>query len=357
MQRRKTRQVRVGALMIGSEYPVIVQSMTNTDTKDVSTTVKQIKELEKGGCEIVRLAVYDEGCIEPLKEIRKRVNIPLVADIHYDYRLAIKSIKAGVDKVRINPGNIGDEWKVREIIKVAKDKGIAIRVGVNGGSIKEKYLDEKGHVTYKSLLAEAFDSAELFESEGFHDLIFSIKSSDVLQTIEANREFARQTDYPLHLGITESGVGTEGVVYSSVGIGTLLSEGIGDTIRVSLTGDPLQELDICWMILDALHLRQRKGIRFISCPTCARTNVNLSKVITELKEKLPPVDMNLRVAVMGCVVNGIGEGKEADIGVAYGRGKAVIFSKGKILKTVDNNEVVDVLVKTILSTFDKARTQ
>ncbi|MCD6238948.1 MAG: flavodoxin-dependent (E)-4-hydroxy-3-methylbut-2-enyl-diphosphate synthase [Thermotogae bacterium] len=353
MQRRKTRQVRVGKLTIGSEYPVIVQSMTNTDTKDVKATMKQIESLEKGDCEIVRLAVYDEGCIEPLKEIRKRANIPLVADIHYDYKLAIESIKAGVDKVRINPGNIGDDWKVKEIIKVARDKGVAIRVGVNGGSVKEKYLDKKGHVTYRNLLAEAFDNVKLFESERFQNLVFSIKSSDVLQTIEANREFARQTDYPLHLGVTEAGIGTEGIVYSSVGIGTLLSEGIGDTIRVSLTGDPLQELDICWMILDALHIRKRKGIRLISCPTCARTNVNLGEVIAELKEKLPVIDMNLRVAVMGCVVNGIGEGKEADIGVAYGKSKAVIFKKGKILRTVNNDEVVNVMVNMILNTFDR----
>lgn len=331
---------------IGGDAPVTIQSMCNTDTADVKATVKQIIALENAGCEIVRVSVYDEKCAKAIKEISKNINIPLVADIHFDYKLAIASIENGISKVRINPGNIGSKEKVKELVNVAKQRNIPIRIGVNGGSLDKKILDKYNGVTAQGMVQSAKEHIEILEELDFTDIIVSLKASTVPLTVKANRMFREVYDYPLHLGVTEAGFGEDGIVKSSVGIGALLLDGIGDTIRVSITGDPVQEIYAAKYILRAAELTNNH-INFVSCPTCARTSMDVEKVAKLLKEKYSGCSIPLTVAVMGCVVNGPGEAKEADIGVAGGKDSSAIFKKGKLFKTAKNDEVFDILSQEI----------
>lgn len=331
---------------IGGNAPVTIQSMCNTDTADVKATVEQIIALENAGCEIVRVSVYDEKCAKAIKDISKNINIPLVADIHFDYKLAIASIENGISKVRINPGNIGSKEKVKELVNVAKQRNIPIRIGVNGGSLDKKILDKYNGVTAQGMVQSAKEHIEILEELDFADIIVSLKASTVPLTVKANRLFRDIYDYPLHLGVTEAGFGEDSIVKSSVGIGALLLDGIGDTIRVSITGDPVQEIYAAKYILRAAELTTNH-INFVSCPTCARTSMDVEKVAKLLKEKYSGCNIPLTVAVMGCVVNGPGEAKEADIGVAGGKDSSAIFKKGKLFKTAKNDEVFDILSQEI----------
>jgi len=329
--------------------------MTKTDTRDVKATVSQIKRLEKARCEIVRLAVRNEEAASCLRDIKTQITIPLIADIHFDYKLALKSIEQGVDGIRINPGNIGDKGKVQEIIKAAKEKGVAIRIGVNSGSIEKKILEKYGKPSAEAMVESALKNLEIFEEEGFRNLKVSLKASDVVRTVEAYRLFANKSDsliskdeggYPLHLGVTEAGTTFTGTIKSSIGIGILLSEGIGDTIRVSLTGDPVDEVRAGYSILKALGLRE-DGVELVSCPTCGRCEIDVEKIATEVEEKLAHVRSHIRVAVMGCIVNGPGEAKDAHIGIAGGTGEGLLFKKGKIIRKVGEKDLVNVIVSEV----------
>jgi len=328
--RIKTRSVKVGNLEIGGNAPISVQSMTNTDTKNISDTVSQIKRMEKEGCELVRVAVPDLESCYSLPVIKKEINIPLVADIHYDYKLALKSIELGVDGLRINPGNIRNYEKIKLVIKSAKERKLPIRFGINSGSLDKNILKKYKKVTPEALIESAVSVIKILDELNYHNIIFSIKSTNVINTIEANNIFSSKYDYPLHLGITEAGPPFPGIIKSSVGIGSLLFQGIGDTIRVSLTGDPVEEIKVGYEILKALHLRQR-GLNLISCPTCGRCKVDLDKIVTKLEKQICHIDKPLTIAVMGCRVNGPGEAREADIGVAFDKEKGVLFKKGKII--------------------------
>ena len=319
---------KIGNVSIGGGAPVTVQSMTNTDTRDAVKTTEQILRLEEAGCEIVRFSVYDEQCAQAIPYIKAHTHIPLVADIHFDHRLAIAAINNGIDKVRINPGNIGSEAKVRELAAAAKDKGIPIRIGVNGGSLEKDILAEYG-VTAEGMVESALRHAAMLERCGFSDIVLSLKASTVSKTVEACRIARERTAYPLHLGVTEAGAGEDAVVKSSIGIGSLLLDGIGDTVRVSLTGDPVREVYAAKRILKAIGLRS-EGIEVISCPTCGRTRVDLPSIIEKINESLPKTDKPLRIAVMGCAVNGPGEAREADLGIAFGSNNAVVFKKGEL---------------------------
>lgn len=342
--KKKTRRVTVGGIAIGGGAPVTLQSMTNTDTRDVDATVAQILRLENAGCEIVRSSVYDEECAKAIQEIKARIHIPLVADIHFDYRLAISAIKNGVDKIRFNPGNIGSRQKVKELIAAAKDHGIPIRIGVNGGSLEKEMLERYYGPTPEALAESALKHAAILEQEGFYDTVISIKASDVIGTILSNRIVSQKTDYPLHIGVTESGMELAGIVKSSIGIGSLLFDGIGDTLRVSLTGDPVNEIKAGSEILAALGLRQH-GVEIISCPTCGRCAVDLESIVRRVREELPADSGHLKAAVMGCVVNGPGEAKEADIGVAFAPGGGMVFKKGEKAYTAPLDKVVDLFIE------------
>ena len=356
IQRRKTRQISVGSVKIGGNSPISVQSMTKTDTKDVKAIVSQIKRLEKAKCEIIRVAVKDMEAAECLRDIKEQISIPLIADIHFDHKLALKSIEQGVDGIRINPGNIGDKEKVREIIRAAKEKKISIRVGVNSGSLEKKILEKYGKASAEAMVESAFLNLETFEEEGFREVKVSLKASDVLRTIEAYRLFAKKSDlkasagseapYPLHLGVTEAGTIFAGTIKSSIGIGILLGEGIGDTIRVSLTGDPVDEVRAAYAILKALRLRE-EGIDLVSCPTCGRCQIDVERIATEVEKKLSHVRAPLHVAVMGCVVNGPGEAKDAHVGIAGGTGEGLLFKEGKIIKKVSEKDLVDAIVDEV----------
>ena len=324
----------------------MVQSMTSTKTHEVEKTLEQINRLYQAGCEIVRVAVPTDRDAQALKEIVKKSPIPVIADIHFRHDLALKSMEAGAHGIRINPGNIGDEGKVREIVEEARLRRVAIRIGVNSGSLERDLLEKYGSPTAWALAESALRWSEKFERWGYTNFKVSIKGSDVLTCVEANKIFARRTDIPLHIGITEAGFGESGVIKSSVGIGILLYLGIGDTLRVSLTGDPVEEVEVAYQILGSLGLRQR-GVEIISCPTCGRIEVDLPKVVKEVKEKLKGVKKPLKVAIMGCVVNGPGEAKEADIGLACGKGRALLFRKGKVVKTVKEGEMVKALLEEI----------
>ena len=347
VKKRKTKVVKIGKVKIGGSNPVAVQSMTNTDTCDVKATVRQIKELEKAGCEIVRVAVPDEKAAKAIKKIKAKTKIPLVADIHFDYRLALESLKAGADKIRINPGNIGENWKVKEVVKACKKRNIPIRVGVNIGSLKAESEKKHGR-TAKAMMESALDNIRILERLGFKDIVVALKSSDVLRTLEAYRLLSKKINYPMHLGITEAGTPQTGIIKSTVGLGILLEEGIGDTIRVSLTSDPVEEVRVAWEILKALNLRER-GPVLISCPTCGRTEIDLIKLANMVESKLQKIDKPIKIAVMGCVVNGPGEAKEADIGIAGGKKSGVIFKKGKVLKTLPESKLLSELLKEIKS--------
>ena len=346
MERKLTRKVKVGSQYIGGDAPVSIQSMTNTDTRDVNATLNQINELYKAGCEIIRCAVPDMKAAEALKEICKNSPIPVVADIHFDYKLALEAIKNGVSALRINPGNIGKVDKVRIVAEAAKAKNIPIRIGVNSGSLEKDILERDGKPTAKGLVESALRHVKILEELDFYDIVISIKSSDVVMMIEAYRLMSEKCNYPLHLGVTESGTPFRGTIKSSIGLGTLLAEGIGDTIRVSLTSDPIEEIKVAKEILKSLGLREN-GLQFISCPTCGRTQINLIKIAQEVEKKLESVNKNIKVAVMGCAVNGPGEAREADIGIAGGKGEGLIFKKGIIVKKVKEEDLIEELMKEI----------
>ncbi|GAA0723021.1 flavodoxin-dependent (E)-4-hydroxy-3-methylbut-2-enyl-diphosphate synthase [Clostridium malenominatum] len=346
MDRRNTNKIKIGNIYIGGDAPISIQSMTNTDTRNVEKTVAQIKELEKAGCQIIRCAVPDIDAAEALKTIIKKVNIPVVADIHFDYRLALKSIEYGVSKLRINPGNIGDKSRVEMVVKKAKENNIPIRIGVNSGSLEKNLLLKYGKASPEALVESALGHVKILEELDFNDIIISIKSSNVMETIQSYRLMSQKVSYPLHLGVTEAGTLWRGTIKSSVGIGTLLAEGIGDTIRVSLTSDPVEEIRTAKEILKSLGYL-KEGIEFISCPTCGRTEINLINIAKLVEDKIDKLDKNIKVAVMGCVVNGPGEARDADIGIAGGNGEGLIFKKGKIIKKVKEEDLVNELIKEI----------
>lgn len=343
--RKTTRRIRLKDLYIGGDAPITVQSMTNTDTRDLESTLNQIKILEKVGCEIIRIAIPDEKAMKNIPEIVKNIKIPLIADIHFDYKLAIGSIERGVHCVRINPGNIGGEEKTRMVIQAAKANGCAIRLGVNAGSLEKDILKKYG-VTADALVESALRNIRIFEEEKFENLKISLKASSVPMTIEAYRKISNLVDYPLHLGVTEAGTKFSGTIKSSVGIGTLLAEGIGDTLRVSLTADPVEEVKVGWEILKALGLRKR-GVEIISCPTCGRTEIDLISLAEKVEDRLQSIDKNITVAVMGCPVNGPGEAKEADYGIAGGKNLGIIFKKGVVIKKVKEDELLEEFIKII----------
>ncbi|RBP59952.1 4-hydroxy-3-methylbut-2-en-1-yl diphosphate synthase [Alkalibaculum bacchi] len=345
--RKKTREVRVGEITIGGNNPIAIQSMTKTDTRDVKATVNQIKELEDAGCDIVRVAVVNEEAAKAIKEIKKSISIPLVADIHFDHHLALTALESGVDKLRINPGNIGDESKVKEIVQKAKKRSVPIRIGVNSGSLERDLYEKYNGVTPAGLVESASRHIEILENLNFEDIVISIKSSDVLLSVEAYKIFSQKYDYPLHIGITESGTYNIGSVKSSVGLGILLYHGIGDTLRVSLTSNPVNEINVGEEILKSLGIFEKSRIEFISCPTCGRTEINLMEIAEKIEKECKHIRKNIKVAVMGCVVNGPGEARDADIGIAGGKNKAVLFKKGEILRTVDEKDVVAEVLKEI----------
>ncbi|WP_029689065.1 flavodoxin-dependent (E)-4-hydroxy-3-methylbut-2-enyl-diphosphate synthase [Thermoanaerobacter sp. A7A] len=344
--RKITREVKIGNKKIGGNNPILVQSMTNTDTHDIEKTIEQIKRLEAEGCDIIRVAVPDMEAAEAIKEIKKNINIPLVADIHFDYRLAIKSIENGADKIRINPGNIGREENIKKVVEIAKEKGIPIRIGVNSGSLEKEILHKYKGVTAEAVVESALKNVLILEKLGFYDIVISLKTTNVPLTIEAYKLASSKVDYPLHVGITEAGTIEAGTIKSAIGIGTLLYLGIGDTIRVSLTGDPVHEVRVGKQILRSLGLL-KEGVEVISCPTCGRTKINLIKLAEEVEKRTKNIKKPLKVAVMGCVVNGPGEAKEADIGIAGGDGEGIVFKKGKVYKKVKEEELVEELMKEI----------
>jgi len=344
--RRKTRQISVGWVKVGGDAPIVVQSMTSTKTHQVEETLSQINRLAKAGCEIIRVAVPHREDLEALPDIMKNSPIPVIADIHFAPSYAFGSMEAGVHGIRINPGNIGKEEVVRDIVQEAKRKGVAIRIGVNSGSLEKDLLEKYGYPKAEALFESTMRWSEKFEKWGFYNFKVSIKGSDVLENIRANELFAQHTDIPLHIGITEAGMGLKGIVKSSVGIGVLLYKGIGDTVRVSLTDDPEVEVETAYAILQSLGLR-RRGIEIIACPTCGRIEVDLPKVVKEVEEKLKGLEKPLKVAIMGCVVNAIGEAREADLGLACGRGFAWLFKEGKPIKRVSEEEMVQALLEEV----------
>lgn len=348
MERKDTKVVKIGDRIIGGKNPILIQSMTNTKTEDVKATVEQINRLAAAGCDIIRCAVPTMETAEALTEIKKQIAIPLVADIHFDYRLAIAAMEHGADKIRINPGNIGGKERVQAVVDVAKERNIPIRVGVNSGSL-EKDLVEKYHgVTAEGIVESALDKVHLIEDMGYDNLVISIKSSDVMMCVKAHELIAEQTDHPLHVGITEAGTIISGNIKSSIGLGLILNQGIGDTIRVSLTGDPLEEIKSAKLILRTLGLR-KGGIEVVSCPTCGRTRINLIELANQVENMVADIPLDIKVAVMGCVVNGPGEAKEADIGIAGGVGEGLIIKHGQIDRKVPENQLLSELRKELLN--------
>ena len=348
MERKDTKVVKIGDRIIGGKNPILIQSMTNTKTEDVKATVERINRLAAAGCDIIRCAVPTMEAAEALTEIKKQIAIPLVADIHFDYRLAIAAMEHGADKIRINPGNIGSKERVQAVVDVAKERNIPIRVGVNSGSL-EKDLVEKYHgVTAEGIVESALDKVHLIEDMGYDNLVISIKSSDVMMCVKAHELIAEQTDHPLHVGITEAGTIISGNIKSSIGLGLILNQGIGDTIRVSLTGDPLEEIKSAKLILRTLGLR-KGGIEVVSCPTCGRTRINLIELANQVEDMVADIPLDIKVAVMGCVVNGPGEAKEADIGIAGGVGEGLIIKHGQIDRKVPENQLLSELRKELLN--------
>lgn len=346
MKRKMTRQISVGGIKIGGGAPISVQSMTKTDTRDVDRTVSQIRSLETAGCDLVRLAVVDQEACDALASIKEATSIPLIADIHFDYRLALKALDAGVDGLRINPGNIGGRDKISSIVRTARERGIPIRIGVNAGSLEKDLLKKYGHPTAQAMVESCLRHVQMLEALDFHDIKVSVKASSVVRTIEAYRMLSERIDYPLHVGVTEAGPSMVGCIKSAVGLGILLGEGIGDTIRISLTGDPVEEVRIGFAILRALNLGGR-GIDLVSCPTCGRCMTDITCMADEVEKRLRHIAVPLTVAVMGCEVNGPGEAREADVGVAFGKGWGVLMKKGKILKKYPESQLVDVLVAEV----------
>lgn len=347
--KRRSRCVYIGRVPVGGGHPVTLQSMTTTKTQDAEATVEQIKKLEEAGCDIIRVAVPDMKAASVLGKIKERISIPLVADIHFDYRLAIRAIDEGVDALRINPGNIGNRDRIERVVKKAKKRGVPIRIGVNSGSLEEDILKKHGHPTFAAMVESALRHVNILENLGFKDIIISLKASDVNTTVRAYREISHKVDYPFHVGVTEAGTFLSGTVKSSIGIGSLLLDGIGDTIRVSLTADPLKEIEVGKEILKALGLYKKGGVQLISCPTCGRCNIDLIRIADEVRERVKDLDKPLKIAVMGCAVNGPGEAREADIGIAGGEGKGVIFKKGKVVRTVSEDQLVKALLEEVES--------
>lgn len=343
IKRRNAKKIQVGAVTIGGEAPIAVQSMTNTDTRDINATVRQIKQLQEAGCEIIRVAVLDQEAARALRQIRDQIAIPLIADIHFDYRLAIASMEHGAQAIRINPGNLGGVEKLAKVVAAAKQHQVAIRVGVNSGSVEKDLLAKYGHPTPAAMVESALRHVLRLEKLAFDQIKISIKSSDAMTTIAAYRALATQCDYPLHLGVTEAGGLIAGTVKSSVALGILLSEGIGDTFRISLTRDPVEEIRVGFELLRALHIRHR-GPELISCPTCGRCQINLFGLAEKVERLILPMKSNLKIAVMGCVVNGPGEAKEADLGLAGGNGMGILFKKGKLYKKVPEEQLLEVFV-------------
>lgn len=348
MNARITRQVHIGSVAVGGGAPCSVQSMCSTDTRDVSTTVAQIRALAEAGCEIVRCAVPDIAAADALAQIKQQSPLPVIADIHFDYKLALRVLAGGIDGLRLNPGNIGERWKIEEVVKSAAERKVPIRVGVNAGSLEKKLLEKYGHPTAEAMVASALQHIRILEDLHYSEIKVSLKASDVLRTVAAYRLLASQVDYPLHIGITEAGTVFSGTIKSSVGLGILLYEGIGDTLRVSLTGDPVDEVRVGYEVLKSLGLRQR-GVNFVSCPTCGRCQINLIEVAEEVERRLQSVAKPLTVAVMGCIVNGPGEAREADVGLAGGNGEGLIFRKGQIVRKVAEADLVDALMDEIRS--------
>ena len=346
IKRRKTRQIKVGKVKIGGSAPIAVQSMTNTLTGDIAATVSQIKRLQEAGCEIVRVAVPDQEAAAAIAAIKARIDIPLIADIHFDYRLAIAAAKSGADGLRLNPGNIGGAQKVKAVVECAKDFDVAIRIGVNSGSLEKDIVKKYNGVTPVGMVESGLRHVEMLKSMDFHKIKVSLKASDVQRTIEAYRMLSTKTDLPLHVGVTEAGTLYSGIVKSALGIGMLLAEGIGDTIRVSLTRDPVEEVRVGFEILKALGIRQR-GPEIIACPTCGRCNIDLFDIVERVEKALMSTVEPLKIAIMGCVVNGPGEAKEVDIGIAGGDGTGVLFRKGKVVKKFAQDKLVDVLLHEV----------
>jgi (E)-4-hydroxy-3-methylbut-2-enyl-diphosphate synthase len=346
MERRKTRQISVGPVKVGGHAPIAVQSMTKTDTRDIRKTVLQIRRLEEAGCEIIRVAVVDEEAARAITQIKEKIQIPLIADIHFHPGLALMAMASGADGLRINPGNIGGRDRLKPIVTEARDRTIPIRIGVNAGSMEKDFLKGFGGATSEAMVSSALRTIEWMEDLGFYLIKVSLKASDVLRTVEAYRLFSKKSDYPLHLGVTEAGKGSGAVVKSSIGMGLLLSEGIGDTLRVSLTGDPVEEVRVAYEILRALNIRKR-GIEIISCPTCGRCEVDLTRLVEKVERAAKKIVTPLTVAIMGCVVNGPGEAREADIGIAGGKGAGVLFKKGKVIRRLREKDFVPVLLKEI----------
>ena len=357
ISRRPTRQIKVGNVAIGGDAPISVQSMTNTETGDVEATVAQIRRLEQAGCEIVRVAIPDNAAARAIRSIREAISIALIADIHFDWRLAIAAMEQGAQGIRINPGNIGGSEKLGKVVSAAKQHGVPIRVGVNSGSIEKDLLDTYGYPTPErpeALIESALRNVSLLEKQGFYDLKISIKSADVLTTINSYRSLSQQTDYPLHIGVTEAGGLIGGTVKSSVALGILLYEGIGDTFRISLTRDPVEEVRVAYELLRSLKIRER-GPELISCPTCGRTKIDLFGLAEEVESFIQTMQSPLKVAVMGCVVNGPGEAREADIGVAGGHGVGIIFKKGEIIKKVSEEQLLPVFMKELKKMEEERR--
>lgn len=346
MLRNHTKTVRVGDRLLGGDNPILIQSMCNTKTEDVAATVAQIHALEEAGCDVIRVAVPTMEAAAAVREIKRQIRIPLVADIHFDYRLAIASMEAGADKIRINPGNIGSRERILAVVEKAKEYGVPIRVGVNSGSLEKEIVKKYGCVTADGLVESALDKVHILESFDFDQIVISIKSSDVRMSIEAHEKLAKCTDYPLHVGITEAGSAYAGNIKSAIGIGTILYQGIGDTIRVSLTDDPLEEIRSAKLILRTLGLRQ-EGVELVSCPTCGRTQIDLIGLAKQAEELVSHYPLPIKVAVMGCVVNGPGEAREADLGIAGGNGEGLLFRKGEVLRKVPESELLNELKKEL----------
>lgn len=352
-ERKKTRKIHVGDVGIGGSADIAVQSMTNTDTRNVDATVAQIGRLQEAGCEIIRVAVLDIDAAHKIRQIKDHISIPLIADIHFDYRLAIASMESGANGIRINPGNIGGEEKLKKVIEAAKAHQVAIRVGVNSGSVEKDILKKHGRPTPEALVESAMRNVRLLEKFGFSEMKISIKSSDAMATVDAYRLLAAECDYPLHLGVTEAGGLIAGTVKSSVALGILLADGIGDTLRISLTRDPVEEIRVAYELLRALHIRHR-GPELISCPTCGRCQVDLFTLAERVEKHIQTIKTNLKIAVMGCVVNGPGEAKEADLGLAGGNGVGIIFKKGKLFKKVPEDQLFDAFIAE-LNSLDKVK--
>ncbi len=347
IKRKKTRKIKIGNVYLGGNAPVVVQSMCNTDTRNVKATVAQIKQLQKAGCELVRLAVPDLVAAKAIGKIKKHISIPLVADIHFSAELAMEAMRQGIDKLRINPGNIGNEEKIKMVVLEAKKRKIPIRIGVNGGSLEKDILKKyKGKVTAKAMVESAMRHIAILEKYNFHDIIVSLKASDVERTVEAYRLLSEKVNYPLHIGVTEAGTIFRGTVISSVGLGILLYDGIGDTLRVSLTADPIEEVRVAWEICKSLGLRKR-GITVTSCPTCGRTEIDLIALAKRVESELAFIDKDMHVAVMGCVVNGPGEAREADLAIVGGKGVGLIMKNGEILRKVDEKNLLKEFIKEV----------